>query len=159
VSILLTRHAKAGSRSVFGGDDHERPLIDKGRAQADGLVAVLSEFRIQRVLSSSYLRCIQTVTPLAAALGLVVEVDERLVEGSPFEPVLELLDRLPDDSLLCSHGDVIPALVDALERRGMEVFGFRDSRKGATWVLERDSTGFRSAKALPPPGRDDGRDD
>ena len=159
MAILLTRHAKAGSRSSFKGDDHDRPLIDKGRVQANGLVFALDEFHIRRVLSSSYVRCVQTVTPLAEHLGLVVEIDECLVEGSSFESVLDLLEGLGDDSLLCSHGDVIPAVVNALERRGMDVVGFRDSRKGATWVLERDPSGFRSARAIAPPGRSDDHDD
>ena len=64
--VLLVRHARAGDREKWEGDDRLRPLDRKGRRQAEGLVELLAEYPIERLLSSQYLRCIQTFEPLAA---------------------------------------------------------------------------------------------
>jgi 8-oxo-dGTP diphosphatase len=151
VAIYFVRHAKAGSRQQWVGDDRVRPLTKAGRAQATGLVTLLGGQVAPRIASSPYLRCVQTVEPLAAAAGLVVEPLDILAEGRPFEPVLELLVALPDESVLCSHGDVIGDTIEALVRRGVVVEGEPDWRKGATWVLERIDGDVVRAKALPPP--------
>jgi 8-oxo-dGTP diphosphatase len=148
----LVRHAKAGSRRDWEGPDECRPLTAAGRLQAAAIAERLRARPITRLLSSPYLRCVQTLEPLAKELGLVVECDDDLAEGSGFEPVLKLLDELPDHSALCSHGDVIPETLRALERRGLEFVGLRDTRKGSIVVLERDDTGrWARATSIGPP--------
>src|SRR5579864_3821639 len=82
VPVFLVRHAQALPRSGWEGDDRDRDLSKKGRRQAGGLVALLQELKPQRVLSSPYLRCTETVRPLAEALGVVVEMEDRLAEGA-----------------------------------------------------------------------------
>ena len=79
--ILLVRHAHAGRRSAYKGDDRTRPLSKRGAAQAQALVPLLAEYRPQRILSSPYVRCCATVQPTAEALGLPVESIEELAEG------------------------------------------------------------------------------
>jgi 8-oxo-dGTP diphosphatase len=153
------RHARAGDRLRWNGEDRDRPLSNKGRAQVEGLVRLLADHMLTaategprpRILSSPFLRCTQTVEPLAAELGLTVEVTEELAEEQPFEPVLELLATLPNRSVLCSHGDVIPATIEALVRRGMVVRGEPDWRKATTWVLHREGDQITRAKVIPPP--------
>jgi 8-oxo-dGTP diphosphatase len=86
-------------------------------------------------------RCRQTLEPLAARLGLDVDDDPRLVEASRFEDVLDLLASVPEEAALCSHGDVIPEVIAALERRGCDIDGEPDWRKGSVWTLERASDG------------------
>ena len=93
----------------------------------------------------------QTLEPLGATLEISVIADERLAENNPFEPILELLEGCPDNSVLCSHGDMIPMVVEALERRGMVVTGMRDSRKASVWVLERQNGVIARGHAWPPP--------
>jgi phosphohistidine phosphatase SixA len=149
--LYLVRHAKAGSRQDWTDDDELRPLSKSGRRQADGIANALAKHPVPRILSSPYVRCVQTVEPLAAALSIEVEVVEELAEDRSFEPVLALLAALADHSVLCSHGDVIPATIDALVRRGMAVAGPADWRKGTTWVLERDGDLVVRGRALPPP--------
>jgi 8-oxo-(d)GTP phosphatase len=151
VPQYLVRHAKAGSRGKWDGPDEQRPLTANGRAQAEGLAERLQKIDPTRLLSSPSARCIETLEPLAIRLGLPVETVERLSEGEPFEPVLALLDELPDSSILCSHGDVIADTIDALVRRGMVIDGQPDWRKGSFWVLERDGEGFLRARAEAPP--------
>jgi 8-oxo-dGTP diphosphatase len=114
----------------------------------------LGDRPIGRVLSSPFLRCAQTVAPLASRRGLLVEPDDRLAEAQPFTPVLDLLQELPDDSVLCSHGDLIPDVMDALVRRGLVVVGGHDGRKGSRWEIDRHDGQFTTAWAVPPPDRE-----
>lgn len=152
MSLHLVRHAKAGSRQRWSGDDTDRPLTAKGWEQARGLAKTLADVPLGRVLSSPYARCAQTVTPLAEAHGRQVELTDALREGAPFEGVLALLHDLPDASVLCSHGDVVPDVVEALVRRGTTIEGEPDWRKGARWELVRAETGLiTAARAFPPP--------
>ena len=150
-TIYLVRHAKAGSRYRWNGNDHERPLSGPGREQAAALAVRLAAKRPPTLLSSPYVRCMQTLEPLADALGTEVVAQKALYEGEPFEPVLELLAEVDTRTVLCSHGDIIPATIDALIRRGMEVDGEPDWRKGATWVLKRRGGAITVGKAWPPP--------
>jgi 8-oxo-dGTP diphosphatase len=155
VSIRLVRHAKAGSRHDWSGSDVDRPLTKKGWAQAHGLAERLVPVAPSRILSSPYLRCVQTVEPLAEELGITIETTELLQEGARFEAVLDLLASLPDGTVLCSHGDVIPEVIAALDRRRVEITGLADWRKAATWVLTRGGKGphegIVSATTEPPP--------
>ncbi len=148
--LHLVRHAKAGSRQHWEGDDRERPLTVKGWEQADGLAKTLADQPVARVLSSPYVRCRQTVEPLAASHDRPVEALDALAEGEPYEPVLELLAELPDGSVLCTHGDLVPDVVNALVRRGMAIDGEPDWRKGARWELVRHGDRITSARPHPP---------
>jgi 8-oxo-dGTP diphosphatase len=121
VTSILLRHAAAGDREHWDGDDFHRPLDVRGRRQAAELVELLRPFGVLRVVSSPYVRCVQTVEPLAAALGLPVELDERLGEGAG-RAALPLLEE--DGVVWCTHGDVVRELVD----RGL--------KKAAAVVLE-----------------------
>src|SRR5918996_1510427 len=118
--MLLVRHASAGDRSAWEGDDRLRPLDERGRRQAAGLVEALDGHRIERIVSSPYLRCVDTVEPLAAARGLPVEHSDELGEerqGSDAAPALRALAGEP--VVVCTHGGV-PELVglDARYRKG-----------------------------------------
>ena len=155
--LFLVRHAKAGKRSKWledpanDNDDRKRPLDDKGILQAATLADRLTDFAPTLLLSSPFMRCIQTLEPLGSNISVIVTPDERLAEDNPFEPILELLESCPDNAVLCSHGDMIPIVTDALERRGMVVTGMRDSRKASVWVLERQKGIIVRGHAWPPP--------
>jgi 8-oxo-dGTP diphosphatase len=121
VTSILLRHASAGERHDFEHDDHLRPLDARGRRQSDDLIELLRPFGVRRILSSHYVRCVQTVEPLAEALGLEVELDDRLKEGEggAAAPLLQ-----EDGVVLCTHGDIVEALIGG------------DLKKGAAVVLE-----------------------
>jgi 8-oxo-dGTP diphosphatase len=97
------------------------------------------------------MRCIQTLEPLADLVGAEVQVESRLLEGEPFEPVLDLIAEVEDGAVLCSHGDIVPAVVQALHRRGMEVQTPVDWRKASVWVLRRKASRIIKGKVWPPP--------
>lgn len=149
--LYVVRHAKAGDRSAWVGDDRDRPLSGKGHAQADALAERLATLACGTVVASPYLRCVQTVAPLAERLGTAVTTDERLAEGRGFDGALELLATLPAGAVLCSHGDVIPDTMGALQRRGCRFVGAPDWRKGSVWVLTRVDGVVVEATAWPPP--------
>jgi phosphohistidine phosphatase SixA len=100
-----------------------RPLDERGRRQAEALVDALAECRLDRIVSSSYVRCVQTVAPLAEVRGLEIELDGQL-EAERLEEVPDVLERLRGESVaVCTHGD-LPWLGD------------RKFEKGSTWVFD-----------------------
>ena len=150
--LYLVRHAKAGERRLWDGDDLERPLSPKGWKQAELLGSRLATLDISSLYSSPYMRCVQTLEPLALWLDRTIEIDTRLSEEEPFEPMLELLSEVPDGAVMCSHGDMIPATIGALERRGTEIRTPPDWRKASVWVLRRNKhRKIVHATVWPPP--------
>ena len=121
MTSVLLRHASAGHRLDWEHDDHLRPLDTRGQRQSAELVEILRPLGVRRVVSSSYVRCVQTVEPLAAACGLQVEQDNRLKEGAGAAAA----DLLSENGVVCcTHGDIVEALLG----RGL--------KKGAAVVLE-----------------------
>jgi 8-oxo-dGTP diphosphatase len=153
VTIFFVRHAKAGSRSRWDQADWLRPLEDDGIWQAEQIADYLADKATGLVTSSPYVRCMQTVEPLAARLGTEVVPIDLLAEGARFTNTLDLLSVISDGAVLCSHGDVIPEAVDALIRRGAEMVGAPDTRKGCIWELERHGHTIARMRAIAPPRR------
>ena len=118
MTSVLVRHASAGDRHDWVGDDRLRPLDARGRRQAAALVARLGSIDVRRVVSSPYVRCVETVEPLAAALGLAVESDHRLSEGAG-RAALELLSE--DGVVACTHGDVVEEVLGQGLKKGAAV--------------------------------------
>jgi 8-oxo-dGTP diphosphatase len=135
--ILLVRHAKAGKRGDWPGEDDARPLDAAGRRQAERLVDLLSVFAPDRIVSADLVRCIDTVRPLAEHLELDVQVDpvfaDRSFAASPSasEDALMSLAKPGRVTVVCSQGTTIPRLVDRLGRGLRET----DTKKGAAWAL------------------------
>jgi 8-oxo-dGTP diphosphatase len=150
--LYLVRHAKAGSRRDWSGPDRLRPLSPAGLRQAEALAARLAPLRPTSLISSPYLRCVQTLQPTAKATAMQISTDDCLAEGRSYTAVLELMASLADRAMLCSHGDVIPDTIAALERRGCEFTSPPDWRKASVWLLDRNSAGeIVTAEAWPPP--------
>jgi phosphohistidine phosphatase SixA len=152
VTILLFRHTHAGDRDHWVGDDRQRPLSGRGVRQAAAVVDQLAGYPVERVLSSPYLRCVQSVQPLASVRGLDVEEEHRLAEGTAFDLVRGLLRQVDGEHVvLCSHGDVIGAIVTDLAHRGVDLGEPGPVwQKGSTWVLD-GAPDAPAARYLPPP--------
>jgi len=140
VPLLVVRHARAGKRREWQGDDRLRPLDEKGRRQAAGLTGLLARFELASIASSPYLRCTQTLEPLSEQRSLPIEERRELEEGASLEETLELLRELGDDAVLCTHGDVLVNLFGEAGQKGSTRVA--ELRKGEPAVLEY----------LPPPG-------
>ncbi|HEV2592478.1 MAG TPA: phosphoglycerate mutase family protein [Gaiellaceae bacterium] len=103
--LLLVRHAWAGERDEDDPNDNLRPLDERGREQAAALVDLLARFPLESILSSPYLRCIETVAPLAAARGLQPDLREELGEELQSTAGHELVRSLAgQDAAVCGHG-------------------------------------------------------
>jgi 8-oxo-dGTP diphosphatase len=149
-TIYLVRHAKAGDRDRWVGNDELRPLTKSGRQQAEALVGILADAGIGRVISSHYLRCTQTVEPLAAALGLQLETHEALVEGASLDATYELMRSIDRPAALCTHGDVMSELVLSLVEAGTPGADGPRWKKGSTWALELDGPKIGRARYIEP---------
>jgi phosphohistidine phosphatase SixA len=152
-TFYVVRHAKAGNRGHWSGDDRLRPLSNKGHKQAEELVAIYKPLTISDIYSSPYLRCVQTVEPLARARRLQIKTSPSLEEGHGLEGLIEFLgDRSLDRLVLSTHGDIVWELVEDLVTREVIRAGEGGFAKGSTWVLEVDDHGVpERARHQPPP--------
>ena len=152
MKLYLIRHAKAESRASWWHEDVLRPLSAPGHSEAMGLVERLDGVSLARVISSPALRCRQTVEPLAARFGLQVEIDARLGEGSSMGDAMSLIQSLGNRPVaLCSHGDLIPGLVEKLWPGALELEGGGGVPKGSTWVFQGTLGETLNVAYLPPP--------
>jgi broad specificity phosphatase PhoE len=141
--LVVVRHAQAGRRSAYKGDDRLRPLTERGRARAEALVPLLSVYRPQRILSSPFVRCCETVQPVAEALGLGVESLDELAEGHGSEAVRLMQTMAGESAVLCTHGDVATALLEDLEGQSAPAPAGRSTlrlQKGEFWVIQSTGT-------------------
>ncbi len=149
--VLLIRHGHAGDRKDWPGEDRLRPLTPKGYRQAVALVRRVDRWPPARILSSPYVRCVQTVQPLGDELGLKVEEVEELAEGAG-PAAVALVRRFHDRSVaLCTHGDIIPEVLIALagEER-LDLGPGPRQPKGSAWVLQAEDGRFVRATYVRP---------
>jgi 8-oxo-dGTP diphosphatase len=160
-TVLIVRHATAGRKARYKGDDTQRPLDKNGRAQAKSLVPQLMAFGATALFAADRLRCVQTIEPLARKLDLPVTVEPTLTEeayaADPEAARQRLLEitALGGTPAICSQGRVIPYLIDWwCERDGVEPDRSRN-RKGSTWVLSLSGDRLIAADHLPSPLAED----
>ena len=117
-ALVVVRHTKARARKSWRRDDRLRPLISLGRAQAEQLIPLLTAYAPTRLVSSSSVRCVQTVAPYAASSGWPLqETDALSEEEATAEGVVELVDELMQSkecALVCTHRPVLPTVLDSL---------------------------------------------
>jgi 8-oxo-dGTP diphosphatase len=108
--------------------------------------------RIAAVYSSPYLRCVQTVEPLARALKVAVLQAPELAEGRGVRGLYRFFDdRTLDNAALCTHGDLVWELVEDLTNRRI-LPAFREQfEKGSTWVVEVEDGEPVRARYIPAP--------
>ena len=150
--VLLVRHARAGQREAYDGDDDERPLDAKGRRQAAALVGELACSRPTAVHSAPLERCRGTVAPLAEKLGTPVEPEKLLAEEptGTIRPAarrrlvdLATAQRPGGTIVVCSQGGVIPGVVKSLAGRSDVPIGRGQHAEGRLLVpvLRRAAAG------------------
>ncbi|MDA8312162.1 MAG: phosphoglycerate mutase family protein [Actinomycetota bacterium] len=158
--LAVVRHAHAGSKDRWLGDDRLRPLNGRGRREALALVGLLVPYRPRRVVSSPLVRCLQTIEPLATELGITVETSETLgpQAGRGAARLLRALASGRHNVVVCTHGETIEALQRELVQPGTLAFGpGGPHEKGSVWLLHASAAQFTSAVYLPPcppPGND-----
>jgi 8-oxo-dGTP diphosphatase len=140
-SILIVRHGSAGRKARYTGDDRNRPLDAKGRAQAESLVPQLLAFGASSVYAADRVRCAQTVEPLAREMDVTISLEPALTEEAyAADPkaarrrVLEIA-ALGGTPVICTQGRVIPYLIDWWCARDDVRPDRSRNRKGSTWIL------------------------
>ena len=155
MTIYLVRHAKAGERGGWDGEDWLRPLSARGHLQTRGLLELLRDKKFERVVSSPYVRCMETVVPLAGVRGFAIEPSDALAEGATLEEAVALVRKhASHGAVFSTHGEVMPMLLEHYSLQGVDIGPTPQWPKGCTWVLETDQTGdVVSAQYIaPPPG-------
>ena len=118
--LVVVRHARSRSRSSWSGADPLRPLNPRGRERAEALIPILAAYAVARVVTSPSVRCLDTVAPYAATARTRARLKRDLSEeGFAEQPdraryhLARLLER-GGAAVLCSHGPVLPTLLEHL---------------------------------------------
>jgi 8-oxo-dGTP diphosphatase len=118
VPLILLRHAKALPKSGWKDDDLARPLDDSGRADAKALASLLASFAPSaRVMSSTAVRCVETVRPYAELTGAQVRAEASLEVSrtASGESIALIADAVVggEPTVLCAHRENLPGLLAA----------------------------------------------
>jgi 8-oxo-(d)GTP phosphatase len=128
VPLILVRHASAGHKADWPGDDGSRPLDAQGAGDAQLLARLVACFALTaRVISSPTVRCTETLRPFATGFGGAVEADARLAPHarsagfSSRTDQADALRRLLSDlvaerrpAALCLHRENLPQALAAV---------------------------------------------
>jgi phosphohistidine phosphatase SixA len=160
--FILVRHAHAGDKRQWRGEDSNRPLSERGRQQAEGLAHNLSALSTPRLISSPYVRCQQTLRPLAGRSYRTIETNRVLAPDARAADLDRFLrDQDLEGAVLCTHGETLAALIRRWQQKSNVTFsvdgppadhpllGKNATEKGAAWIVVDDETG-RSAHYLRP---------
>ena len=137
--IIALRHAKALGREDWDGKDAPRPLTARGKKQANAIVGPLLAFGTRKIISSPATRCLKTVAPLSAALGIKID-KTRLISQDAWEEgksdartIVGERVRSRRPAVLCSHGPVLPEIMTEL---ALATGTLRGSYLGSASALE-----------------------
>lgn len=106
-------------------------------------------------MSSPFVRCVQTLEPLALGLGLPIETTDLLAEGAAGSGAVDLLVSLAASGSIacCTHGDVVFDVLDAVARDGTPLDGPGGAPVASTWALVVEGGHFVSARFVEQPPR------
>ena len=117
-ALVVVRHTEARKRGSWRKDDRLRPLLAEGRRSAARLAPLLAAYAPTRLVSSSSVRCVQTLAPYVEASGWPLQELDALSEEDPTaEGVVEIVDELlhaKESSVLCTHRPVMPTVLDTI---------------------------------------------
>ena len=140
-TLLLVRHARAGKKRRWKGDDALRPLDSDGTAQAQRLAAVAPCYEPTRIASADLLRCADTVRPVSLNLGVAIDIEPRLGRDAYSADPRSTVDWVREQiaaggtTMLCSQGEVIPDLMTRLAAHSRIKLRRQPTRKGSVWAL------------------------
>ncbi len=141
LTLEIFIHMDAVDRNAWQGAPDDRPLTPLGEQQSARIAEELTAAPVQAIFSSQALRCTASLAPLAARVQLPVQVLTEFQDTA--EKALGALGEIhaavPDGrAVLCSYGDVVPALLNHLTSAWGQVNPARDARKGAVFTLRYD---------------------
>lgn len=126
VPLILLRHAKAVDKSGWRGADAARPLDDSGRYAAKALADLLACFSPSpRLISSTAVRCTDTLRPLSEVTGEQVRVERSLYihdesyrtdaadPGRDLAALVREAIASREPTVICAHRENFPVLQEA----------------------------------------------
>ncbi|AWB88403.1 NUDIX hydrolase [Salinibacterium hongtaonis] len=122
-AVIALRHGKAISSHDFDGSDAERTLLRQGEKQAASAASAIAAFGPQKLISSTAVRCVATVKPLAKLTGLKIKETDRISQDAwedgtaDVQAVIAKRLRKRKTAVLCSHGPVLPEIVAEIARQ------------------------------------------
>lgn len=121
-AIIALRHGKAVPPASWDGPDATRPLLHRGLEQAASVAPAIAAWRPEKLLSSTAARCISTTEPVATLTGLPVKLTDGISQDA-YEDGTATVKKIVAKRLekrqsvvLCSHGPVLPDIVDAVAK-------------------------------------------
>jgi 8-oxo-dGTP diphosphatase len=141
LTLEIFIHMDAVDRNAWQGAPDYRPLTPLGERQSERIAEELTSGPVQAMYSSQAVRCRASLAPLAARVGQPVQVLPEFQDTA--EKALGALNEIhaavPDGrAVLCSYGDVVPALLNYLTSAWGQANPARDNRKGAVFTLRYD---------------------
>ena len=121
MGIYLVREADAGGRFSWPGPDRLRPLTSAGWRQAQELAERLDGAPIERIVSSPWLRCQQTVLPLAEARQMAIDSEAGLGQIAAVDRALRLVTEASRPTVFCTHPELLFAIIEVLRTGGRRV--------------------------------------
>jgi 8-oxo-(d)GTP phosphatase len=161
VPLTFLRHASAGARRDWAGDDLLRPLDAEGEAESELLRSLLSCFGPARVISSAAERCVATVKPYATAAGATVEIEPAFTVGrAAAEPAVATatarvasIVHAGQPAVICAHRENLPPMLTAAcAALGAEPPHDGPLDKGGFWVLHTAAGRLAAAEQHDPAG-------
>jgi 8-oxo-(d)GTP phosphatase len=120
--VLLVRHGTAGDQETWQGEDHDRPLDEQGRRQAEALVPLLAAYAVDLAHSADVSRCLETVGPYTSQRRIPVTSEPLLSETGVRGNAEAALERLltiaaqHQPVVVCTQRPVLDALLEPLLR-------------------------------------------
>ena len=117
-TLVVIRHGRAMGRKTWTKADSLRPLTRVGKLQAQAVIGLLSAYGVQRVISSTSTRCMQTVQPFATHIDHAVEgwatLSEEDATNDGITQAAGQLLKTKTPVVVCSHRPVLPQLLREL---------------------------------------------
>lgn len=121
-AIVALRHGKAVPPGTWDGPDATRPLLHRGLLEAQSVAPAIAAWGPTKLISSDAVRCVSTIEPTAALTALTVKQSVAISQDA-YEDGTASVDKLVRKRLakqssvvLCSHGPVLPEIVDAVAK-------------------------------------------
>lgn len=142
--VLIVRHGKAMLRKHWTARDQARPLASRGRKQSDALIPLLAAYGVDRLVSSTSTRCLQTLKPYSKSIRADIEgwtvLSEEIGEENT-RGVDTFMRRIATETLtagptaVCGHRPLLPTMLEALD------LAPRPFQTAATLVAHVDESG------------------
>ena len=118
--IIALRHGKAVPPGSWDGPDSTRPLMHRGLEQSESVAPAIAAWAPRKLISSTAVRCIATIEPVAALTGVLIKrsvsISQDAYEDGTSRVRKVVRKRLEkrEAVVLCSHGPVLPEIIDEI---------------------------------------------